>query len=100
MTAIDDFARCGLRARNGCGDDCPVSRTDGGSYLGLEHDLFASLQTRSKCLRSLARNHEGEAGRLAGVQMAPADKCRIKAGPCSRLIGHLADDAGGPGVYR
>src|SRR5712675_755803 len=70
MTAVDDFARGGVRAGNGCGDDCPVPRTDGGFYFGVEHDWLASLQTCAQGLRCLARDHESETGRLAGVQVS------------------------------
>ena len=94
MAAVDNFSRSRIGARNSGGHDRPVAGADGGFHVGIQSDRFAASQAGPQCFGGLARDHEGEAGRLTRIQMTPANHGRIQAGPCRGLVWHVADDAG------
>ncbi len=93
MAAIDYFSRSRVRARNRAGHDRPVARADSRFHVGIQNERFAFSQARAQRLRRLARDHEGEAGRLTRIQMTPPNHSCIQARPCRSLIGHVTDDA-------
>src|SRR6266852_8232352 len=93
MAAVDNFSRSRVRAGNCCGYDRPVARTDGCFHVGIQSDVFAISQVRPQRLGGLAREHEGEAGRLTRIQMTPPNYSRMQARPRRGLVRHVADDA-------
>src|SRR5580704_18412329 len=79
MAAIDDLSGHWIGTRNRSGHDRPVARSDSGFHMGIENNVLAIAQTRPQCLRSLARNHKGEARRLPRFQMSPPHNSCIQA---------------------